>query len=251
MEEIVLITGATSGIGRATAEILAKKNYRLILTGRRKERLAVLAEQLSPFTQVITIAFDVRSRKETEQSLESLPEEWKAIDVLINNAGLARGYDPVHEAQIDDWEEMIDTNLKGLLYVTRWVVPRMVQRRKGHIINIGSIAGKEPYAKGNVYCATKSAVAALTKSLRLELVEYNIKVSLVAPAATETEFSLVRFKHDEDRARRVYEGYKPLTPNDVAEVIAFVISRPPHVNIDDILIMPTAQASSTVFHKEG
>jgi NADP-dependent 3-hydroxy acid dehydrogenase YdfG len=250
MEKTVLITGATSGIGRATAELLAKEHYRLILTGRRKNRLEELANELSQWTEVFTLSFDIRSREETYRSLESLPNEWKAIDVLVNNAGLARGYDPVYEANMDDWEEMIDTNIKGLLYVTRWVVPFMIQRKSGHIINIGSIAGKEPYARGNVYCATKSAVSALSKSLRLELVDYNIKVSLVAPAATETEFSLVRFKNDAERAKKVYEGYQPLTAKDIAEVIAFIISRPPHVNIDEVLILPTAQASSTVFHRE-
>jgi len=250
MEKTVLITGATSGIGRATAELLAKEHYRLILTGRRKNRLEELANELSQWTEVFTLSFDIRSREETFRSLESLPNEWKAIDVLVNNAGLARGYDPVYEANIDDWEEMIDTNIKGLLYVTRWVVPFMIQRKSGHIINIGSIAGKEPYARGNVYCATKSAVSALSKSLRLELVDYNIKVSLVAPAATETEFSLVRFKNDAERAKKVYEGYQPLTAKDIAEVIAFIISRPPYVNIDEVLILPTAQASSTVFHRE-
>jgi NADP-dependent 3-hydroxy acid dehydrogenase YdfG len=250
MEKIVLITGATSGIGRATAELLAKEHYRLILTGRRKNRLEELANELSQWTEVFTLSFDIRSREETFRSLESLPNDWKAINVLVNNAGLARGYDPVYEANMDDWEEMIDTNIKGLLYVTRWVVPFMIQRKSGHIINIGSIAGKEPYARGNVYCATKSAVSALSKSLRLELVDYNIKVSLVAPAATETEFSLVRFKNDAERAKKVYEGYQPLTAKDIAEVIAFIISRPPHVNIDEVLILPTAQASSTVFHRE-
>jgi len=250
MEKIVLITGATSGIGRATAELLAKEHYRLILTGRRKNRLEALANELSQWTEVFTLSFDIRSREETFRSLESLPNDWKAINVLVNNAGLARGYDPVYEANMDDWEEMIDTNIKGLLYVTRWVVPFMIQRKSGHIINIGSIAGKEPYARGNVYCATKSAVSALSKSLRLELVDYNIKVSLVAPAATETEFSLVRFKNDAERAKKVYEGYQPLTAKDIAEVIAFIISRPPHVNIDEVLILPTAQASSTVFHRE-
>jgi len=250
MEKIVLITGATSGIGRATAELLAKEHYRLILTGRRKNRLEALANELSQWTEVFTLSFDIRSREETFRSLESLPNDWKAINVLVNNAGLARGYDPVYEANMDDWEEMIDTNIKGLLYVTRWVVPFMIQRKSGHIINIGSIAGKEPYARGNVYCATKSAVSALSKSLRLELVDYNIKVSLVAPAATETEFSLVRFKNDAERAKKAYEGYQPLTAKDIAEVIAFIISRPPHVNIDEVLILPTAQASSTVFHRE-
>lgn len=249
MDKIVLITGATSGIGKATAKLLAQKGYKLILTGRREERLSELQSTLSSFTVVKTLSFDVRSKDEVFSQLDSLPDEWKNISVLINNAGLARGYEPMFEGSIDDWEEMIDTNLKGLLYVTRWVLPGMVARKHGHIINIGSIAGREPYPRGNVYCATKSAVAALTKALRMEVLEFGIKVSLVAPAATETEFSLVRFKNDAERAKKVYEGFQPLTPEDIAEVVLFVMERPQHVNIDDVLIMPTAQASSMMFHR--
>ncbi|MCX7696092.1 MAG: SDR family NAD(P)-dependent oxidoreductase [Bacteroidales bacterium] len=249
MSKTILITGATSGIGKATAELLAEKKYRLILTGRREERLIELRNKLSQVTEIMVLRLDIRKKNEVTTALENLPGAWKDIDVLINNAGLARGYDLFHEGIIEDWEEMIDTNLKGVLYVSRWLIPSMIERKKGHIINVGSIAGREPYPRGSVYCATKSALATLTKALRMELLGYGIKVSLVAPAATETEFSLVRFKNDSERAKKVYEGYQPLRPEDVAEVISFIIERPPHVNIDDILIMPTAQASSMMFHR--
>ncbi len=251
MNKTVLITGATSGIGKATALLLAEKNYRLILTGRRKERLEALKTRIENTygAGVVTLSFDIRSKKETDAAFDSLPEQWKSIDVLINNAGLAAGLNPIQNGLIDDWEQMIDTNIKGLLYISRKVLTGMTRRKSGHIINLSSIAGKETYPQGNVYCATKHAVDAITKGMRIDLLTKGIKVSAVSPGAVKTEFSKVRFKGDNNKAEKVYEGFTPLSAEDVAETIVFIISRPKHVNIDDILIMPTDQAYSRDFNR--
>jgi NADP-dependent 3-hydroxy acid dehydrogenase YdfG len=247
-----LITGATSGIGAATARRLAADGANLIITGRREDRLTSLAEQLAGefAVDVWPLCFDVRDRQQVERHLGHLPERRQAIDVLVNNAGLAVELNPIHDGAPDDWQRMIDTNVSGLLYVTRTVAPYMVARRKGHIVNVGSIAGREVYANGNVYCATKAAVDALTKGFRMDLVAYGIRVSQVAPGAVETEFSLVRFKGDRQRADRVYRGFRPLQASDVADVIAYIVHCPPHVNIADVLVLPTAQASATLFNKQ-
>ena len=249
---IVLITGATSGIGKATAIRMAENGYDLIITGRREDRLADLGKHLdkSYGIKVKELCFDIRNREETKNAVESLSANWKNIDILINNAGLASGLDYLHEGDINDWEAMIDTNIKGLLYITRFIAPLMVERKKGHIINIGSIAGKETYEKGNVYCATKYGVEALTRGMRIDFLKHGIKVSSVCPGAVDTEFSNVRFHGDDEKAKTVYEGYTPLYAEDIAEAILFVVSRPPHVNINDILIMPTAQANTSHLHKE-
>lgn len=251
-QKIALITGATAGIGLETANLLAQNGYNLILTGRRKERLETVKKQfeLNPDCKVQILNFDIRKRTDVEKALTTLPEEWKAIDVLINNAGLAAGLGPVNSADVDDWENMIDTNVKGLLYMTRIVSPWMVERQSGHIVNISSIAGKEVYPNGSVYCGSKHAVAAITKAMRIELMPSGIKVSSIAPGAVKTEFSLVRFRGDEEKATQVYKGFTPLNPKDIAETILFVISRPAHVNIDDLLIMPTNQASARDFNKK-
>ncbi|MDP4185204.1 MAG: SDR family oxidoreductase [Bacteroidota bacterium] len=246
MEKTVLITGATAGIGQACAKIFAENKYKLILTGRRSERLESLKNELQQQYQVeiITLNFDVRDKNQVETAIDSLPETWKAIDILINNAGLAAGLDPIQLGDIDDWERMIDTNLKGLLYMSRKVSPLMTARKSGHIINISSIAGKEVYPNGNVYCATKHAVSALTRGMRIDLLPYGIKVSAICPGMVETEFSVVRFHGDEDKAGKVYDGLTPLSAMDIAETIYFMATRPAHVNLDDVVIMPTAQGSS-------
>ncbi len=251
MKRIALITGATAGIGEATAEILAENGFKLILTGRRTERLEQLKAKLEKDTdcETVILPFDIRNKDATEKAFLSLPEDWKNIDVLINNAGLAAGLATIEEGDVDDWERMIDTNIKGLLYITRLVTPIMVKRCSGHIINLSSIAGKEAYAMGNVYCASKHAVQALTQGMRIDLVKHGIKVSSVAPGAVETEFSMVRFHGDEQKASDVYKGFTPLYAKDIAETILFMVTRPAHVNIDDVLIMPTAQAFSRVFNK--
>jgi 3-hydroxy acid dehydrogenase / malonic semialdehyde reductase len=243
----ILITGATAGIGKATAHKLAQEGHRLIICGRREERLEALSGNLleAGAPDVLACAFDVGDKPATMAMLGTLPDDWKKIDVLINNAGLAVGLASIHEGETDDWERMIDTNIKGLLYVTRVIAPLMAANEKGHIINIGSIAGKEVYPGGNVYCATKHAVDALTKAMRIELVKHNIRVTQIAPAATETEFSQVRFHGDVDKAKGVYKGFEPLTGEDIADIIAFAISRPAHVNISDLLVTPTAQATAT------
>jgi 3-hydroxy acid dehydrogenase/malonic semialdehyde reductase len=252
MNKIILITGATSGIGEATALLLSRHNFDLILTGRRAEKLKKLKQKIESEgdARVLTLNFDIRNRQETTTVIEGLPEEWKNIDILINNAGLAAGLSTIDEGSIDDWEQMIDTNVKGLLYISRAVSAEMVKRKQGHIINISSIAGKETYPSGNVYCATKHAVESLTKGMRLDLLQHGIKVSSVAPGAVDTEFSLVRFKGDKKRAEKVYEGFTPLYAKDIAETILFVVTRPAHVNIDDILIMPAAQAFSRDFDRK-
>lgn len=247
MPKIALITGATSGIGMATARLLAANTYDLILTGRRQERLERLAAELTDTHRIAvkSLCFDVRYREDTTAALAALPVDWQAIDVLVNNAGLSQGLDPFHLASTTDWDTMIDTNIKGLLYVSSIVSNWMVARRDGHIVNIGSIAGKETYTNGNVYCATKHAVDSLNKAMRLDLLPYGIRVSAVHPGAVETEFSEVRFKGDTERAKKVYEGFEPLLAEDIAEAIWFMVSRPKHVTINDMLIMPTAQASAT------
>ncbi len=250
MNKVTLITGATSGIGLACAEKFAANNHDLILTGRRSERLEEIASSLKKNygIQVITAAFDIRSRTEVAEFANNLPEYWK-IEILINNAGLAAGLDPLQEGSIDDWEQMIDTNIKGLLFMTRAIAPKMIAEGKGHIINIGSIAGKEVYPKGNVYCGTKHAVDAITKGMRIDFLEHGIKVTQIAPGLVETEFSLVRFKWDNDVADKVYKGYQPLKGEDIAEVAYYVTTLPAHVNINDLLIMPTAQANATTLLK--
>lgn len=252
MTKIVLISGATSGIGKACAEIFAKNNFQLILTGRRKDRLVELKGKLEgQYKIAVSIcAFDVRSEKEVSAFVNALEAEQKRnLSVLINNAGLAVGRGPIQDGVLDDWERMIDTNVKGLLYLTRAISPIMCENGFGHIINISSIAGKEVYPGGNVYCATKHAVDALSKAMRIDLVSKGVKVTNIAPGAVDTEFSLVRFKGDVQTAKSVYEGYEALRAEDIAEVIYFAASQPQHVNLNDITIMPTAQASSTVFHK--
>jgi len=252
MNQIALITGATAGIGKATALLLAQNNFNLILTGRRKERLVTLQKEIAKNNQskVLILNFDIRSLAETENAIKSLPEEWKKIDVLINNAGLAAGLNTVQDGVVDDWERMIDTNVKGLLYITRLVSPLMIERSQGHIINISSIAGKEIYPLGNVYCATKHAVQSVTQGMRMDMLKHGIKVSSVCPGAVETEFSLVRFHGDKNKARQVYKGFTPLFARDIAETILFIIKRPKHVNIDDILVMPTDQAYTREFNRK-
>jgi 3-hydroxy acid dehydrogenase / malonic semialdehyde reductase len=252
MNSVTLITGATSGIGLACAHKFAQNNHDLILTGRRKERLEKLADELRKKhkIQVFTAAFDIRVRKEVSDFVKSIPEEWH-VEILINNAGLAAGLAPLQDGSIDDWEQMIDTNVKGLLYISRAITPKMIEQGKGHVINIGSIAGKEVYPQGNVYCATKHAVDALTKGMRIDLLPYGIKVTQIAPGLVETEFSMVRFKGDKDVAEKVYKGFEPLRGEDIAEVAHYVTTLPPHVNINDLLIMPTAQANGTTVFKTG
>ncbi len=251
MKRIILVTGATSGFGKAIATRFAHAGDDIIITGRRKERLDDLKTRLEKEfgSKVLTLCFDVRKLPEVEHAISTLPEPWKAIDILVNNAGLAVGLNPVHEGVVDDWERMIDTNVKGLLYMTRVVSPLMVARGKGHIINIGSIAGREVYPNGNVYCGSKFAVDAITKGMRIDLLPYGIKVTQVAPGAADTEFSLVRFKGDKTRADNVYKGFTPLSGEDVAEVVFYCANQPAHVNINDLVIMPTDQASSMHFHK--
>ncbi|MEW6468431.1 MAG: SDR family oxidoreductase [Bacteroidota bacterium] len=243
---IALITGATAGFGKATARLFAKNGYDVIITGRRKERLDELAKELNAKykTDTLALRFDVRRLDEVENAISSLSGKWKNIDVLVNNAGLAAGLNPIHEGRIDDWERMIDTNIKGLLYMTRLVAPLMVANKKGHIINIGSTAAKEVYANGNVYCASKFAVDALNKGMRIDLLPHNIRVSSVNPGLAETEFSIVRFAGDTEKAKSVYKGLQPLTAEDIAETVWWIASRPAHVNILDVVLTPTAQANS-------
>lgn len=251
MKKIALITGATSGIGEAAALKMAGNGFGVIITGRRQDRLNLLKAKLEEAgSHVLTLCFDVRNEEEVNGGLESLPPEWQDIDVLVNNAGLAAGMEPLQQGNSMDWNRMIDTNVKGLLYVTRFVSQGMIARKKGHIVNIGSIAGKEVYPNGNVYCATKHAVDALTKGMRFDLLPHNIKVTQICPGAVETEFSIVRFHGDKQRADKVYEGYECLVADDIAECIWFAVSRPPHVNVNDMVVMPTAQASASVFYKK-
>lgn len=248
-KKTALITGATSGIGRATADEFAKHGINLVLCGRRQERLNTIQKALSKKVDVFTLNFDVSDKEKTIDALNSLPQTFKTIDILINNAGNAHGLDPIHDGDIEDWDAMMDINVKGLLYVSKVIMPQMIERQSGHIINIGSSAGKEVYPKGNVYCASKHAVLAITEGMRMDLNPHNIKVSAINPGLVETEFSKVRFKGD-TKADDVYKGYKALQPEDVAEVIYFAISRPSHVNIADVLMFCTAQASSTIVKKD-
>lgn len=252
MRKIALITGATSGIGRAIALRLAEEKYDLIITGRRVERLTELRKEIeiNYKVRVKDLSFDVTKYDEVTKAIESLDNSWANIDILVNNAGLAVGLSSIHEGEVEDWERMIDTNVKGLLYVTRTVTPRMVERKNGHIINISSIAGKHVYPKGNVYCATKHAVSALSQAMRMDLLDYNIRVTQVCPGAAKTEFSEVRFKGDEKRADKVYDGFTPLTAKDVAEAVVYAVMQPKHVNVQDILVMPTAQADGSLFHRK-
>lgn len=251
MTRIALVTGATSGIGEATARLLSENSFKLILCGRRKDRLDALQQALSKHTEVTTLTFDVRDREEVARQIESLPSAWKHIDVLINNAGNAHGLDPIQSGNVDDWDAMIDINVKGLLYVSKVVIPGMTERKSGHIINIGSIAGKEVYPNGNVYCASKFAVDALTRGMRMDLNPYGIKVTSINPGLVETEFSLVRFKGDKERASGVYKGMIPLTGKDIADIILYVLSAPSHVVLADITVFPTAQGSSTVVNRSS
>ena len=248
--KIAFITGATSGIGKATAEIFAKHQFQLILCGRRSNRLAELKETLSKQTKVTTLQFDVRNREEVFKAIASLPKEFQKIDILINNAGNAHGLSTIQDGSMDDWDAMLDINVKGLLYVSKAILPQMVERNSGFVVNIGSIAGKEVYANGNVYCASKHAVNALNKAMRIDLNKHNIRVSAIHPGAVETEFSEVRFKGDTKKANNVYAGYDALQAIDIAEIIHFVVSRPAHVNIEDLVVYPTAQASATILNKE-
>lgn len=250
MNKIALITGATSGIGKATARAFASEKIDLILCGRRKELLLELAEELSKKVSVTTLVFDVRDKTEVFKQIENLPSEFKKIDILINNAGNAHGMDAFQDGDIDDWDAMIDINVKGLLYVSKAIIPEMVERKSGHIINIGSTAGKEVYPKGNVYCASKFAVDAINQGMRIDLNKAGIRVGAVNPGLVETEFSKVRFKGDTERAEKVYQGFQALKPEDIADIIRFVVTRPYHVNIADLTVMSTAQASSTIVNRD-
>ena len=250
MNKTALITGATSGIGKATAQLLAKNNFNVILCGRREDRLEELAQELSNITQVHTLCFDVRDKEAVSNRISSLPTAFSNIDVLINNAGNAHGLDPIQTGSLDDWDAMIDINVKGLLYVSKAVIPGMIAKKSGHIINIGSIAGKEVYPNGNVYCASKHAVDALNQAMRIDLNPYGIRVEAIHPGAVETEFSEVRFKGDTSRAASVYNGFEPLRAEDIADIIHFVVTRPYHVNIGDLLVLPTAQAAATILKRD-
>jgi 3-hydroxy acid dehydrogenase/malonic semialdehyde reductase len=251
MSLTAFITGATSGIGKATAQLFAKHNFNLVLCGRRQEKLEQLQQELSKITKVYTLQFDVRNKEEVQKAIDSLPNDFKKIDILINNAGNAHGLSPIQEGSLDDWDAMIDGNVKGLLYVSKAIIPQMVERNNGFIVNIGSIAGKEVYPNGNVYCASKHAVNALNKAMRIDLNKNNIRVSAIHPGLVETEFSDVRFKGDSERAKTVYQGYKALQAEDIADIIHFVVTRPYHVNIEDLIVYPTAQASATILHKDA
>ena len=250
MKKTALITGASSGIGMATARCFAKHGIHLVICGRRQERLDILQKELEKQTRVTSLQFDVRDRDAVFGAIGSLPGDFSAIDILINNAGNAHGLDPIEKGSIDDWDAMLDINVKGLLYVTKAVLSQMVARKAGHIIHIGSTAGKEVYPNGNVYCASKHAVDAINQGMRLDLNAYGIRVGAVNPGMVETEFSEVRFKGDSEKAKKVYQGFQPLLANDVAEIIYFVVSRPAHVNIADLVVMATDQASSTIVNKD-
>jgi len=249
MNKTAFITGATSGIGMATAKLFAENGLKLILCGRREERLKSLSEELSKITEVHTLKFDVRNKEAVFAAVQSLPGEFSTIDILINDAGNAHGMDTIDEGNIDDWDAMLDINVKGLLYVSKAILPKMMERKSGHIINIGSTAGKEVYPKGNVYCASKHAVDAINKGMRLDLNGKGIKVGAINPGLVQTEFSEVRFKGDSEKAEKVYQGYTPLKPEDVADIIWFAVTRPPHVNITDLTVMCLDQASSTIVNK--
>ncbi|MVM39182.1 SDR family NAD(P)-dependent oxidoreductase [Spirosoma sp. HMF3257] len=250
MSRIALITGATSGIGRATAEAFADLDFRLILCGRRQERLDELQERLSQQTAVTTLNFDVRNWLEVDDAIRTLSEEWQAIDILVNSAGNAYGMSPIQEGEPDDWDQMIDGNVQGLLYVSKAVMPGMVERQRGHIVNLSSVAGKETYANGAVYCASKAAVEALSTGMRLDLTQHGIKVTNIAPGAVETEFSVVRFKGDAERAAKVYAGFTPLTAEDIADTIVYAVTAPAHVTIADMTILAGAQAAPTTIYRK-
>ncbi|NOZ12084.1 MAG: SDR family oxidoreductase [Acidobacteria bacterium] len=249
----VLVTGATAGIGRETAKMFAEKGCNLILTGRRENRLAELKSELENAGRIkVSIhSFDISDRAACEKFVSGIPAEFRNIDILVNNAGVGRGMDKLHEGNLDDWEEMIDTNVKGLLYITRMIVPGMVKQNSGHIINVGSIAGQEVYPGGNIYCASKHAVHAISQALRMELVDTPLRVTEIAPGMVETEFSVVRFHGDRERADNVYKGLDPLTGADIADLIVFAASRPPHVQINEVIVMPTAQATATIAHRKN
>lgn len=252
MNKIALITGATSGIGQATALKAAEAGFDIIITGRRAERLEKLADEIrNKGVDVLSLNFDVRQSQEVQQAIDNLSGKWKNISVLVNNAGLAVGVSPIQDGVLDDWERMIDTNVKGLLYITRAVAPLMIANNTGHIVNLASIAGKEVYPGGNVYCATKHAVDALSRAMRVDMLKHNIKVTNIAPGMVETEFSIVRFKGDEAAAKNVYKGMTPLSNEDIADTILFTITRPAHVCLNDIVIMPTAQANSRDVKREN
>lgn len=252
INKIAFITGASAGIGEATAQILAANGYSLILNARRKDRIEKLAEHLkSEFgINCHCLVFDVRNHADVKNAIEGLPTEWQNIDILVNNAGLASGLAPIFDGDLTDWETMIDTNVKGLLYVSKYVLPMLKNKSSGHVINIGSIAGKEVYANGNVYCATKHAVDALSKAMRIELAPFGVKVTAIHPGAVETEFSIVRFHGDEEKAKKVYEGFENLVANDIAEAIWFCVNRPFRVNINELIIMPTAQPIASIINRK-
>jgi len=252
MEKIVLITGATSGFGKASAKLFAQKGYHVIITGRRKDRLEDFANKIIDRYQVraLPLCFDVRDQNATSEAITTLPEIWKNIDVLINNAGLASGLSKIQDGDLEDWNKMIDTNIKGLLHVSKAVMPLMIARKKGHIINIGSTAGKEAYLNGNVYCATKFAVDAISKSMRIDLLEHGIKVTQICPGAAETEFSIVRFHGDKEKAKEAYKGYQPMSADDVANVIYYTTTLPAHLCINDVVMTSLAQANSFYFNKK-
>ena len=249
MTKTAFITGATSGIGKSTAIHFAINGINLVLCGRRQDRLDALKEELGKEVQVHTLNFDIRDKESVKEAIDSLPKEFSQIDILINNAGNAHGLDIIQDGSLDDWDAMLDINVKGLLYVSKALIPKMIAQKSGHIINIGSTAGKEVYPKGNVYCASKHAVDAINQGMRIDLNGTGIRVGAVNPGLVETEFSNVRFKGDEDRAENVYKGFQPLKPEDIADIIYFVVTRPYHVNIADLVVMPTAQASSTIVNK--
>ncbi len=250
MNKTALITGATSGIGYSTAKLFADNGVDVILCGRREDRLLQLEKEISGKVNTFKLLFDVSKREDVFDAVNSLPDDWKDIDILVNNAGNAHGLDTADNASLDDWEKMIDINVKGVMYVTKAVLPGMLERKSGHIVNISSIAGKEVYPKGNAYCASKHAVDAFNSGLRMDLTDKGIKVSVINPGAVNTEFSTVRFKGDKEKADKVYEGFEPLTAHDVAELIYFVVSRPKHVNISDSVILPVAQASASIVHRK-
>ena len=251
MRPIAVVTGATSGIGRATAIALARNNYDVVISGRRAEKLESVEEEIRSKTDadILSLSFDIRALDEVSDACGKLTGKWASVDVLVNNAGLAAGFSQIQDGLVENWEKMIDTNIQGLLYITRLISPGLVERGRGHIINIGSIAGKEAYEYGNVYNASKFAVDGLTQAMRIDLVEHGIKVTAINPGAAETEFSLVRFKGDQAQAAKVYEGYTPLYAEDIAEAILLAVTRPPHVNIDELLIMPAAQARTRKFKR--
>ncbi|SDD67552.1 NADP-dependent 3-hydroxy acid dehydrogenase YdfG [Algoriphagus faecimaris] len=248
-QKIALITGATSGIGKACALILAKNGYDIIATGRRTDRLEALKNEMPEGRKLLPLTFDVRDKEAVFKLLGNLPEPWKNIDILVNNAGNAHGLDPIQTGDTADWDAMIDINVKGLLYVSKAIIPTMCERKSGTIINIGSIAGKEVYPNGNVYCGSKHAVDAITQGMRIDLNPFGVKVIGIHPGLVETEFSLVRFKGDEERAEKIYQGYEPLLAQDIAEIVEFCVNRPPHVVLADIVVLPTAQASATLVNK--